>query len=268
MYIDNLITPATIGKRRRLYRILGSKGRGVIVPLDDSLISSDNEGLKDLEKKIIDIEGAKPNGILCYYGTASLISKMDIPLIINISASTVQSQHTKKVLISTIKQAVAIDAAAVAVHINISSKFESEMLTNLGTIAEASNTFGMPLFAIIYPRKEKMNGDDNYLELRESSPTEYTRLVAHCARIAFELGADIIKTQYTGSSESFAEVVSAAGGRPVFIAGGKLCEEQQLYDMVADAMKAGASGVSIGRNIFNRNNASEIICNIQKIVFS
>lgn len=125
----------------------------------------------------------------------------------------------------------------------------------------------MPLLAIIYPRKEQMIGDDNYLELKKSRPDEYTRLVAHCTRIAFELGADIIKTQYTGDSESFAEVISSAGGKPVLIAGGALCEEQQLYEMVSGAMKAGAAGVSIGRNIFNRNNAAEIIDNLQKIVF-
>jgi len=268
MYIDQLITPATLGKRKRLNRILGANGKGVIVPLDDSLISCNNEGLRNLKKKLIDIENSMPNGILCYFGTASLISKLDIPLIINISASTVQSHHTKKILISTVQQAVAIDAAAVAVHVNISSKYESEMLANLGSVAEACNTYGMPLLAIIYPRKEHATGDDNYLELRERMPAEYTRLVAHCTRIAFELGADIIKTQYTGDSESFSQVVLSAGGRPVLIAGGKLCEEQQLYEMVSEAMKAGAAGVSIGRNIFNRTNASEIIHNIQKIVLS
>lgn len=267
MYISKLITPASMGKRKRLYRILGPKGKGVVVPLDDSLTSSNNKGLRDLEKKVGDIEKANPNGILCYYGTASLVSNLDIPLIVNLTASTVQANHTKKVLVSTVRQAVAIDAAAVAVHINISSKYESEMLANLATVAEECNMYGMPLLAITYPRKEQISSDDNYLELKERRPDEYTKLVAHCTRIAFELGADIIKTQYTGDSDSFAEVVSAAGGKPVLIAGGELCEEQKLYEMVNGAMKAGAAGVSIGRNIFNRDNASEIIRNIQKIVF-
>ena len=65
---------------------------------------------------------AKPNAILCYYGTATLLSDYNIPTIINITASTVQSHHTRKVLISSVQQALAIDAAAVAVHINISSE--------------------------------------------------------------------------------------------------------------------------------------------------
>lgn len=268
MYTDALITPNTIGKRRRLHRILGASGKAVIVPLDDNLISSYNIGLQDLKEKITAIEAARPNGILCYYGTASLLSDLTIPMIINITASTVQSQHTKKELISSVLQAVSIDASAVAVHINISSKYESEMLHNLGNVAESCNKYGMPLLAIIYPRKESDIGDENYLELKQKNVVDYTKIVSHCVRIAFELGADLIKTQYTGDAQSFSQVVNAANGRPVLIAGGSLCEEQQLYEMVKGATEAGAAGVSIGRNVFNRSNSEEIINIIRKIIFS
>lgn len=268
MYLNTLMTPATIGKRRRLYRILGTTSKAIVAALDDNLISDNNIGLKNLQKKIIDIQSAKPNGLLCYQGTASSVSAFDVPLIINVTASTVQSFHTKKVLISSVQQAVAMDAAAVAVHINISSKFESDMLHTLGMISEICNTYGMPLFAIIYPRKEHASGDENYFSIKNNNISEYTKLVSHCVRIAFELGADIIKTQYTGNAESFSEVVLSANGRPVLIAGGSLCEEQQLYSMVEGAMKAGGAGVSIGRNIFNRPNSAKIINNLREIVFS
>ena len=98
MYLNTLMTPATTGKRRRSHRILGTSSKAIVVALDDNLISANNIGLKNLQKKIIDIESAKPNGILCYYGTASSISSFDIPLIVNVAASTVQSLHTKKFL--------------------------------------------------------------------------------------------------------------------------------------------------------------------------
>lgn len=267
MYLNTLMTPASIGKRRRLNRILGTSSKAIVAALDDSLISTNNVGLKNLQEKINNIESAKPNGILCYYGTASSVSALDVPLIVNVTASTVQSCHTNKVLVSSVQQAIAIDAAAVAVHVNISSKYESNMLHNLGMISEICNTYGMPLFAIIYPRKEHILGDENYISIKENNIPEYTKLVSHCVRVAFELGADIIKTQYTGNAESFSEVVLSANGRPVLIAGGSLCEEEQLYGMVEGAMKAGGAGVSIGRNIFNRPNSAEIINNLRKIVF-
>ncbi len=267
MYINSVLTPAVIGKRRRLYRLLGETGRCIIVPLDDNLISQDNVGLKYLQDKVHDIESAKPSGILCYYGTASLISSLNLPLIINISASTVHSHHTNKVLISSVKQAVAIDAVAVAVHVNLSSEFESSMLENLGKVSELCNQYGMPLLVIIYPRREVAGTDDNYKDLQANNIVEYTKLVSHCVRVAFEMGADLIKTQYTGDSASFSEVVTAACGKPVLIAGGTLCSEDSLYDTIRGSINAGGAGVSIGRNIFNRPNSSEIIKNINHIVF-
>lgn len=267
MYINSVLTPAVIGKKRRLYRILGETGRCVIVPLDDNLISQESTGLKCLQNKVHDIERAKPSGILCYYGTASLVSSLDLPIIINLSASTVHSHHTNKVLISSVNQAMAIDAAAVAVHINISSEFESLMLEKLGIVSELCNQYGLPLFVIAYPRRETMGVDENYHDLKIGNVSEYTKLVSHCVRVAFEMGADLIKTQYTGDSTSFSEVVAAACGKPVLIAGGTLCSEDNLYDIVRGAINAGGAGVSIGRNIFNRPNSSDIISNINKIVF-
>jgi len=262
------LVPATIGKLRRLNRIFPSSDKCIIVPIDDSLISYAHEGLTSLQDKILDIQSARPNGILCYEGTALLIHDFHVPIIINITASTIHSSHTNKVLISCVENALRCDASAVAVHINISSKYESEMLRNLGVVSSECNKYGMPLMVIAYPRREGDNDDDNYEELKNVDNEAYTHLVSHCVRVAFELGADIIKTQFTGSVDSFREVVKAGVNKPVLIAGGKFTTEESLYKMVQDAMTAGGAGVSIGRNVFNRNNSSEIIDNIKGIVFS
>ncbi len=265
---NSILTSTTIGKRRRLFRILGDTGKCIIVPLDDNLISSNNIGLCDLKSKLHSIECATPNGVLCYLGTAGLVRNFDIPIIVNISASTIQSKHTRKTLISSVEHAAKMDAAAVAVHINISSEYETEMLNNLGYVSEKCNEWGIPLIVIIYPRKEGDNNtDDNYEMLKKCNPEAYTDLVCHCVRVAFELGADIVKTKYTGSVDSFTEVVKAASGKPVLIAGGNMKDEESLLCMVRDAMKAGASGVSIGRNVFNRVDTESIISKIYNIVF-
>jgi len=259
--------PAMLGKMRRINKIFTNSNKCVIVPLDDSLISYSHNGLASLKEKISDIQRATPNGILCYQGTASLITDLSIPLILNITASSVNSAHTNKVLVSSVEEALKYDASAVAVHINISSKYESEMLRNIGKISTECQRNGMPLLIITYPRKESASGDDNYEELKKNDASKYTKLVSHCVRIAFELGADIIKTQYTGSAESFREVIAAAVNKPVLIAGGKFIDEQSLYEMVRGAISAGGAGVSIGRNIFNRENSKSIISEIKRIVF-
>lgn len=77
-----------------MFRIFGDKGKCIVVPLDDNLISKYNEGLKNLHDKIKDIQQAKPNGVLCYLGTASIIDKYEVPIILNLTASTEYKTHT------------------------------------------------------------------------------------------------------------------------------------------------------------------------------
>lgn len=260
-----------VGKERRLYHLFKGKNKCIIVPIDDSLISGPKDGLFDLQNKIQQIEGATPNAILAFPGSANIIENLSIPIILNITASTILGQHTNKVLVSSLEYAMSIGADAVAVHLNISSKYESEMLRLAGSVSEECHRYGMPLMILAYPRREKMvNGiviDDNYDELIQGSNDKYTQLVAHCVRVAYELGADIIKTQYTGSYTSFQKVVSSAPNKPVVIAGGKNIEVDILLQMVDDAIKAGGAGVSIGRNVFNNKYSDIIISAIKKIVF-
>ena len=261
-----------IGKYRRMNHIFSSNDRCLIVPLDDSLISGPKKGLFYIEEKIDQIASAKPSALITYLGSASLAKKYDIPIILNISASTVLSNHTNKVIISSVEQAVAIDADAVAVHINFSSKYESDMLHNIIKIKRSCDMYGMPLMILAYPRKELNNSgiviDDNYDELRVREPEKYTEIVCHAVRIAFELGADIIKTQYTGSAESFKKVVDCAQGVPVVIAGGAERDIIDVLDMVRGAIVAGASGVSIGRNVFDKVDSDKVIMSIKDILFS
>ena len=169
---NEIVTASALGKRRRMFRIFGGKGKCIVVPLDDNLISKYNEGLKNLHDKIKDIQQAKPNGVLCYLGTASIIDKYEVPIILNLTASTEYKTHTKKILVSTIEQAIAIDAAAVAVHINVSSSYESIMLENLGAVSEVCQKYGMPLLVIVYPRTEHAGNACSY---REDQITELAK---------------------------------------------------------------------------------------------
>lgn len=260
-----------MGKSRRLHRLFGDNDKCIIVPIDDSLISGPKDGLFDLQGKIQQIERARPNAILAYAGSAEIISDFSMPIILNITASTVLGQHTNKVLVSSVEYAISIGADAVAVHLNISSQYESKMLKIAGAVSNECHRYGLPLMILTYPRCEKkidgIISDDNYVELMQNSNEQYTELVAHCVRVAYELGADIIKTQYTGSCTSFQNVVASAPNKPIVIAGGKNIDIDALLQMVEGAIKGGAAGVSIGRNIFNNPNSDIIISAIRKIIF-
>lgn len=261
---------SSAGKAKRLSRLLdGTSKRTVIVPIDDSLIFGPYDGLADLSLKIKQMAEAKPNGILAFAGVFREFSETlsGIGAIINLTASTVRSMHTRKVLINNLQSAIALDPEAVAVHVNVTSAYESEMLNNLGLVSRECESFGVPLMAIMYPRREEGDKDDNYDDLKKKSPEAYTRLVCHCTRIAADLGADLIKTQFTGTAPSFQKVIEACWPIPVVVAGGPLTDPKSMLKNAFAAIEGGAIGVSFGRNVFNRTDSRQIITALKQLVY-
>ena len=112
----------------------------------------------------------------------------------------------------------------------------------------------MPLVAMMYIRGTKIKNEYD------------VNNVKHAARVGAELGADIVKVVYTGSVESFAEVVNGCPV-PVVIAGGpKMGSDEEIFSMVAGALKAGAAGVSIGRNAFQHKTPTKMVQALSKMV--
>jgi DhnA family fructose-bisphosphate aldolase class Ia len=259
-----------IGVNKKLKRIFShSSGKAVITPIDDSLLAGAINGLENMKVKIGQIISESPNAIIAFQGTirhyADIIG--NVPTILNLTASTTNIHHTRKNLISTIELAIQLGVEAVAVHVNLSSIYEHEMLTILGKVSADCHRYGIPLMAIMYPRKENADGsDNNYYELKENNNAEYTNLVAHAARVGMELGADMIKTQYTGNVESFKKVVNACAPVPVVIAGGFPIEIDKLLDVAEGVVKAGGTGISFGRNIYTRENPSPYIQAMKDII--
>jgi class I fructose-bisphosphate aldolase len=112
----------------------------------------------------------------------------------------------------------------------------------------------MPLVAMMYTRGSKIKDEYN--------PGN----VKHAARVAAELGADIVKVVYTGSVDSFTEVVNGCPV-PVVIAGGpKMDSDEDIFKMVESALQAGAAGISIGRNAFQHENPTKMVQVLSKMV--
>lgn len=248
-----------IGKLIRLERITDRKsGKIVILPMDHGLTMGPIKGLVDM-KKIIDeaVEGGA-NAVILHKGIVRAghrSSGRDIGLIIHLSGSTSLSpEPNAKVDVCTVEEAIKLGADAVSVHVNLGDASDGIMLRHLGEVSKECQGWGMPLVAMMYTRGEKIKNQFD------------VKYVKHAARVGAELGADLVKVNYTGTPESFKEVVEGCPV-PVVIAGGeKLETEMDLWKMVEDAMSAGAKGVSIGRNIFQHENPSLVIKAIGRIV--
>ena len=247
------------GKSIRLERIMDrNTGNCVIVPMDHGISIGPTEGLINMKKAVDDVANGGATAVLMHKGLirySHRTSGNDIGLILHLSASTdLGVTSNSKVLVATVEEALKIGADAVSVHINGGAETEPEMLSDLGKISNDCNEWGMPLLVMAYPRGPKI----------ENSYDPHA--VAHAARVAAELGADIVKCSYTGDIDSFKEVVKGTLA-PVVIAGGpKMNSDDDILRMVYDSIQAGGHGVSIGRNVFQHRNVEAMTRAISDIV--
>jgi fructose-bisphosphate aldolase/2-amino-3,7-dideoxy-D-threo-hept-6-ulosonate synthase len=247
------------GKNVRLERIIDRRtGNCVIVPMDHGISIGPTEGLFDMKHTVNAVANGGATAVLMHKGLVKhgyRAGGHDIGLILHLSASTdMGDTNNSKVLVATVSEALKMGADAVSMHINLGAETEPEMLRDLGMLSSECEEWGMPLLVMAYPRGPK---------IKNSYDPE---LVAHGARAAAELGADIVKCSYTGDIDSFKEVVRGALV-PVVIAGGpKMSSDLEMLTMVRDSIDAGGRGVSIGRNIFQHRDVEGITRAITDIV--
>lgn len=249
-----------VGKTIRLRRIFDQKsGRTVIVPMDHGISMGPVKGIADIRSTIDKVAEGGASAIVIHkglvqYAGPSVGSKL--ALIVHISASTSLSLDPNyKVLVAGVQDVATLGADAISIHCNIGGENEDKMVSDFGMVADECRMLGLPLLAMCYPR------GNNVKSQFDLEP------VKHCARLAAELGADVVKTNYTGSIESFKEVVKGTP-IPVVIAGGpKMGSDKDLLAMTYDAIQAGAKGVSIGRNVFQHDDIAGITRAIGRVVF-
>lgn len=244
----------TTGTNARLNRI-GTGGRYVIVPMDHGITLGAVKGLKRIEETIDAVTRGGADSVLTQKGLAERVhpNKNDAGYIIHLNGSTVSGPDTNdKRITGTAKAALRLGADAVSVHINVGSNHEPKQIEDLARITENARGFGLPVLAMTYAR-----GPDVDEHASEA--------LGHAVRLGEELGADIVKTAYSGDRESYEHVVESTS-LPVVIAGGKPDSDRESLAAVRGAMDAGAAGVSMGRTIFQHENPEAITRAVSGIV--
>jgi len=230
----------------------------IIVPMDHGLTVGPIKGIeKDLGEMVNKIALGGANAVLGHIGIPLYAHRgygPDIGLILHLSGSTSLSPDSNyKVLVNTVLEAVKLGADGVSLHINVGTKSDPEMLETLGRVSRECREFGMPLLAMMYPRGE--NIEDEY----------DVEVVKIAARVAAELGADIVKTNWTGDPDSFKEVVNGCMA-PVIIAGGEKSGIQGILEITKQSIEVGGSGVAYGRNVFQAEDPTKVIRALYLIV--
>jgi class I fructose-bisphosphate aldolase len=228
---------------------LMTSGKALFLAYDQGLEHGPGDfNLKNVDPKyILDIalEG-KYDGIILEHGVAEKYyhgAYKDIPLIIKLNSKS-SLTHISPIAkqICSVKRAIQLGAKAVGFVIYDGSKQEPEMFETFGRIVEEAHDLGIPVIAWMYPRGKAIHNELS------------TEILAYSARIGLELGADIVKIKYNDDPKGFKWVVRNAGLTKVVVAGGQKRPDPKFLKMTQDVMGAGASGIAVGRNVWQSEN--------------
>jgi len=236
----------TAGTQARLDRI-GTDGRYLTVPMDHGITIGAVDGLKRIEDTIDAVTRGGADAVLTQKGIASRVhpNRNGAGYVVHCNASTaVGPDANDKRMTATVEEAIRAGADAVSMHINVGSDSEPTQIGDLADLSRRADEFGIPLLAMTYARGPGVD---------EADPER----LAHAVRLGEELGADVVKTGYSGDAESFEHVVESTR-LPVVIAGGEPEGDHATLVNVRGAMDAGAAGVSMGRTIFQHGDPEAI----------
>jgi len=241
----------TAGKQARLDRI-GTGGKYLVVPMDHGITLGAVTGLVDLESTIDALTRGGADAVLTQRGVAPRVhgNRNGAGYIVHLNGSTaIGPDEADKRETGTVEDAIRAGADAVSFHVNVGSEYEPDQITALTDVTREAERFGLPVLAMTYARGPDISDP--------SDPEAYAEDLGHAARLGEELGADLIKTSYSGDAESFRRVVESTR-LPVLIAGGSKGTDRETLSMVRGAMDAGAAGVSMGRSLFQHETPEAI----------
>jgi class I fructose-bisphosphate aldolase len=247
----------SIGKKIRMERIFDRISKNtIIVPMIHGSIS----GTIDMSKAVDKVARSGANAVIIHKGEVANGHRgrgKDVGLIVHMSSSTRFSDDADdRAIVCSVKEAVSLGADAVSIQIQLEKGKVKKVLEEFTAIVDQSNEYGMPLMAMVSLRGSKNEKGKEY-------DAENMGL---CAQAAYELGVDIVNVNYTGSPETFKQVVSACKVPVVISEGPKMGSEKEILEMVEGAMMAGAAGISIGPNLIQHDDLTTIIGKMSKIV--
>ena len=239
------------GLKNRLARIIKPhNNRALMLAVDHGYFLGPTERLENARKTITPLLKYCDSLMLTRgIQRASVDPNTSIPMVLRVSggASIIGEDLSQEQITVTMKEAIRLNVSAVAMSMFVGSKYENQTIVNLGKLVSEAEEYGIPVLAVTAVGKE-LGKDARYLSL--------------ACRIAAEQGAHIVKTYYC---DNFKKVVESCPV-PIIVAGGKKIPEREAMQLTFNAIKAGAVGVDMGRNIWQSDHPVEMIRAIRSIV--
>lgn len=239
------------GLKNRMAKIIKPQNnRALMLAVDHGYFLGPTEKLKNSKKTIAPLL-KYCDSLMLTRGVqrTSVDPNTSIPMVLRVSggSSIIGEDLSQEEITVTMEEAIRLNVSAVAMSMFVGSKYENQTIVNLGKLVSEANRYGIPVLAVTAVGKE-LGKDARYLSL--------------ACRIAAEQGAHIVKTYYC---DNFEKVVEACPV-PIIVAGGKKIPERDAMQLTYNAIKAGAVGVDMGRNIWQSENPVPMIRAVRSII--
>jgi putative autoinducer-2 (AI-2) aldolase len=240
------------GLKNRLASIFDPRsGRTVMLAFDHGYFQGPTTGLERVDLDVVPLT-RWADTVMCTRG----ILRSTIPptfrggVVLRASGgpSILSDDLSNEEIALSMEDAVRLNAAAVAVQVYVGGKNEKRTVHNMTRLVDAGQRHGIATLAVTAVGRE-LTRDARYMRL--------------ATRICAELGASYVKTYYV--DDGF-DTVTAACPVPIVIAGGKKLPEREALTMAYNAIQQGASGVDMGRNIFQADHPAAMIQAVRKVV--
>ncbi len=245
-------------------------GNAVIVAMDHGVLLGATEGFENPKATLDQVLSASPDGVLVGANFARRFQKelLNIPgLTVTIAgdllvSSVIPGEYGSleyQIQLHEVTELVRLKADAIKLLLIFGKQEPSSLANNMryiARVADEAHLYGMPV--VVEPLLQGAKIEKS----RQLDPL----LIQHACRIAFELGADVLKAPYPGDKKAFAKIVEDSP-IPILILGGPKMETMsQVLQTVKDAMDVGARGVVFGRNIWAHERPDRVIAAIKAIV--
>jgi class I fructose-bisphosphate aldolase/fructose-bisphosphate aldolase/2-amino-3,7-dideoxy-D-threo-hept-6-ulosonate synthase len=250
----------TVGKSVRWsrFRSAGS-GRSLIVPIDHGLTLGPIDGLSGVREIGRWMRNDAIDGVIAHKGlvprlaAAGMLEGRGVMVHLNGSTAIGEDPDTKH-LLTSVENAMRLGADGVSVQVNFRPDNHAHNLGILGRVVDEAERYGLPVLAMVYPAGAV---DDETVAMARHR---------HFLRIAFEMGVDAVKTAPPQHLEDIPALVDGVDDLTVLFSGGSLGSDESLISLAKAVATAGAGGLCVGRNVFQRAEPDGILAQLRHVL--
>ncbi|HEU4409036.1 MAG TPA: hypothetical protein VFS43_27500 [Polyangiaceae bacterium] len=251
-----------VAKKIRWSRFVDARsGRGLLVPIDHGLTAGPLEGLESIEQIARFITHPGITGVIAHKGMVERLASRGLlrraGVMVHLNGMTSLSPHPdRKERLTSVAAAVRLGADAVSLQLNFDGVNDAHNLTQLGEVVDEAQRYGLPVLTMLYDKAP-----------RDGQSAPCLGRLRHLIRACVELGTDALKLS---APPALSHLPALLGGvqehTSVFFAGGALCSEEETLGLARAAVAAGAAGLCMGRNIFQRPSATATLTQLEEVV--